>query len=440
MKKKIFIILFLFIIIQNVAAAMFYNGEEPQCDAVYVVNQETGVPLIEKNIHKKVCPACISKIMVFIIVYENTKNPDEKIHVTNKVLDLINPKSFTCKLKDGDELSISELLHGMLMASLDDAVMVLADYVSGGHVDKFVQMMNDKAVSLGCNDTYFNHPANYCSENHQHSTAADVYKIASYAMNIPDFVKIVNKTTYNVFGDERDPLVTTNHMIDRNRGGKYYYPYARGIKTGFCDEAGRCLVSTATKNGCTYMCVALGGPVKDENGKRIQNNTAMMDSKKIYSWLFENLKLEKICSGDFPLGEVGLEFAWRKDKLLLIPEKDFSSILPKRTNKNEVSVKFDLPKSIKAPVKKGDVIGTAAFFLGNQKLGTVNLISNETARKNIVVVFMKTLKNIVSSPIFIIIFIIFILVVFFYLHAIIDKNKRLKKKNKVKKFPPKKYG
>ncbi len=440
MKKKFlaFLALFFVFIQSMTASASLYRGEELSSDVVYVVNQNTGISIFEKNINKRRCPASITKIMTFIVVYENTKNRDETMaQVLLPALKLIeDDEAQICGLRDGEVFSVTALLHCLMISSGCDAALVLADHVGNGDIDKFVQMMNDKAISLGCADTHFTNPHGLYNEE-LYSTAADLYKIASYAMKIPEFAQIVKKTQCSVFGDERDPLVTTNKMLDKNRGGKYYYPYVQGIRTGYCNEAGRCLVSIATKNECTYMCIILGAPTTDEKGNRLKDNIAMIETKKIYSWIFDNLKLEKIYSTDFPLGEVNLELAWRKDKLLLVPEKEVGVILPKNADRNDINIKFDLPKTVEAPVKQGDIIGTVSFLFGNQTLCSVKLVSSETIAKNFIMTLIRTFKNIFTSPIFVTIFIILILVVSFFLAGIISKNKELKKRNKIKKFSKK---
>ncbi len=438
MKKKLYLIILSLLIFTNFRgahAATFYNGNL-NSDAVYVVNKDTGMPVIEKNINKKRSPASITKIMTFIVAYEKFKDKDintTKIKASQDVLDLVDPESSGCELKDGEELTISDLFHCMLICSSGDASMVLANY-AGGSIENFVNLMNEKTQALGCADTHFTNPDGFYNDG-QYTTAEDVYKITSYAMNIPGFLNIVAKSEYRLFGDERDPIITTNKMIDPKRGGEYYLPCVKGIKTGYFNEAGRCLVSYAQKNNSTYIGIVLGGPVADEKGNKIEQNMAMIDTKNIYTWIFENLKNIKLYPKDFPVAEIGLELAWKHDKLLLSPDEDFYAVLPAQTEKTDVTVKVSAPERIDAPVNKGDIIGTADVFYKDQKIGTFNVVSAETFGKNYVLVILRACKKVISSPVFIILFSLFMLFAIFYTLMMIRENKRRKKRNKIKKFP-----
>ena len=158
------------------------------------------------------------------------------------------------------------LLHGLMIRSGNDASLVLADYVCNGDINQFVEMMNQKAQELGCQDTHFTNPHGLHDENH-YTTARDLYLITKYAMTLPNFMEISSKVSYVLPATNKQEtrrITTTNHLINQNAEGNYYYMYAKGIKTGAHDQAGYCLVSTAIRNGYSYMCVALGAPSVDE--------------------------------------------------------------------------------------------------------------------------------------------------------------------------------
>lgn len=436
MNKKIGIILAaisIFFNIVSVNAAMFY--EEPlDCAAVYVVNKSTGMPIVEKNIHEKRSPASLTKMMTYIIASESCENHDIKVKVKKEVLDLVDPESSGVKLKDGEEITLHNLFNCMLICSSGDAAMVVADYVGGGSVENFVSKMNEKAKVLGCTSTNFANPDGFYNKD-QYTTVEDMYKITKFAMEFPEFMSIVSKTECNVFGDDRDPIITTNKMIDIKRGGEYYYPYVKGIKTGYCQEAGRCLASYAEKGENAYISIVMGGPTIDENGIKIEKNMAMSDTKKIYSWAFENLKTLKLYPKEFPIAEVNLEYVWKHDKLLLVPDSDFSLNLPLTAKKDDISIKVNAPNSIKAPVEKGDVIGNAEVFYLGQKVGEFNVVSDSNFKKSYILVIFKGLESVIKSSVVILLLIVFLIFVFLYVIALIKENKKMRRKNKVKKFP-----
>ncbi len=416
-------------------AAMLYD-KELNSAAVYVVDMNTDIPIIEKNINERRSPASLTKMMTFIVAREMAGDINKtKVKVRQEVIDAVDPDSSGVKLKNDEEISLNNLFHAMLISSSGYAAMVIADYFGDGDISKFVDKMNSKAEGLGCINTHFANPDGFYDED-QYSTALDIYKITRYAMNIPGFLNIVSKSECNIFGDDRDPVITTNKMLDPKRGGEYYYPYVKGIKTGYLEEAGRCLVSFAQKNGSSYLSVVMGGPIQDSNGNKIKKNMAMIDTKKIYIWAFDELKQVKLYSKNSPIDEIPIELVWNHDKLLLVPEVDFLTSLPADFKQNDVVLKLSIPEKIEAPVSYGDVIGNADVFYKGQKIGSFNVVSSATFKKSHFLVVMRFLGQIVSSPIFMVIFLLFLVSLIAYLFLLVRARRIRKKRGKIKRFPP----
>lgn len=280
----------------NFASAANFNIDfTPSCEALYLYNLDTNTVIYDKNSDKKMFPASLTKIMTYIIVADNVKDFDNTFVTAKKeTLDvLLGTGSSVSGIKANDVLSVTQLLHCLMIKSGNDAALVLADFIADGNVDNFVDMMNQKAAELGCSNTHFVNPHGLHDDDH-YTTATDLMIITKYAMELPQFMEICSTPTSYILGKDKYPLVTTNSMIDQARGGKYYYQYARGIKTGHTEKAGWCLVSTAVYNGYSYLCVALGAPFKDATGTKILDNYAMLDSKAIYRWAFTNLELKPI--------------------------------------------------------------------------------------------------------------------------------------------------
>ncbi|MDO4200003.1 MAG: serine hydrolase [Clostridia bacterium] len=417
----------------GVLAFSFYN-EPLDSVAVYVVNEDTDLPIIEKNIHEKRSPASLTKIMTVIIAHESVPNiADTKVLVRQEVLDKVDPDSSGVHLKAGEEISVLDLMHCILICSSGHAANVLADYVGEGDIQNFVDKMNAKAAEIGCENTHFENPDGIYSEN-QYSTAFDMYKITQYARNIPIFNSITSMCEYRCFGDERDPIITTNHTMDSKRGGIYYCPYVKGIKTGYTKEAGRCLISRAEGNGMSYIAVVMGGPTEDENGKPIEKNMAMLDTKNIYSWIYKNLQFEKLYPKDFPVVEVSLKYVWGVDKLLLRPEKDFFAIVPKDFKKEDITIKTQIPEYIEATVKEGEILGSAEVFYKGERIGSFKLVSPKTYKRNLFVQFLDFCKKLFSNPIFIILFIIILILAALYIIAMLKAARRRRRRRKVRRF------
>ena len=404
-----------------------YNvGFEPACYAVLLHNLDSNCDIYSRNKTEKVYPASLTKIMNYIIVVENVQDLENtRVEIKKEIIDnLLGTGSSMSNLKAGESYSINQLLHCMMIKSGNDAALTLADYVGHGDIGNFVNMMNKKAEQLGCSNTHFVNPHGLYDENH-YTTAEDLLKITKHAMTLPNFVEITSKVTSDILGPGKYPLVTTNSMIDPVRGGKYYYKYAKGIKTGYESQAGRCLVSTAINNGYTYICIALGGFSEKEN-------QAMLDSKNLYQWAFNNLSLKPIIDKNKPIGEVKLKFAWKKDSLQLLPAGDYSVMLPKSVLASSIDIKLNVPDEVNATVTVGQKIGTADLFYANNKVATIDVVSGENVNRNYFVFILYLLKVIFGSIWFKIAFFIFLGLVVFYIFSFFRYNK-IKRKRKTRK-------
>jgi D-alanyl-D-alanine carboxypeptidase (penicillin-binding protein 5/6) len=424
-------------------AANFSIGFEPSCAAVELVNLDTGTVVYQKNPDERREPASLTKIMTYIIVSEHVKDlQGTQVTVSKEVVDrLLGTGSSMSGIRAGSVLTVYQLLNCMMVPSGNDAALVLADYVGGGSVEKFVDLMNKKAKALGCTGTHFANPHGLHNDGH-YTTAADLVKITRCAMSLPYFVQICSQTRYTYkpvggpnAGKQMPTLSTTNLLIDKNAlGGKYYYQYAKGIKTGHTDEAGYCLISTASAYGYTYLCVALGAPSEDANGKAVKTRGEMLDSASLYRWALKNLELKKVVGTDQSLGEVKLNYAWKKDSLLLTAEKSYSAILPKDVSESSIIIDKTVPDHVDAPVKKGQVIGKATLKYANQTLATINLVAFESVERSELLHMTDVIKSIFTSVWFLAVAALIILLVMVYIILTLVYNRKKKNMRKVKKY------
>lgn len=424
-------------------AANFSIGFDTSCAAIELVNLDTGTTVYQKNADERREPASLTKIMTYIVVSEQVKNlQGTQVTISKDVVSrLLGTGSSMSNIRVGNVLTVYQLLNCMMVPSGNDAALVLADYVGGGDVNKFVDLMNEKAKALGCTGTHFANPHGLHNDNH-YTTASDLVKITRYAMSLPYFMQICSQTRYSYkpvggpdAGKQMPTLSTTNLLIDKNAlGGEYYYQFAKGIKTGHTDEAGYCLISTASAYGYTYLCVALGAPSVDANGKAVKTRGEMLDSAALYRWALKNLELKKIVGTDQSLGEVKLNYAWQKDSLLLTAEKSYSAILPKDVSESSIIIDKTIPDHVDAPVKKGQVIGKATLKYADQTLATVNLVASESVERSELLHMTDVVKSIFTSVWFLIIVALIILLVAIYVILTLIYNRKKKNIRKVKKY------
>lgn len=364
-------------------AADYGCDVETVTNAVYMENLDTGNVVFEKNAKEKVYPASTTKILTYIVVSENISDLDgTKVEISEEVLSGLDPESSVMGLSEhiGESVSVRDLLYGLMLPSGNDAALVLSNYV-GGSVSGFVSMMNEKAAQLHCENTHFTSPHGLFDTNH-YTTAADMAVITKYAMTLDGFMEICSATHHEVnsySSSEGETIETTNYLIDETqKGGYYYYSYAKGIKTGFTDEAGRCLVSTAQKDGYNYLIVALGAAYSYEE----DINYAMLDSRDLYEWAFEHIGYQVVMSGTDVLGQTEVKFSKDDKKINLVPSGDVSSLLPNDYDHARVTTQTQVKEDIEAPVKQGDILGSVSVYLDGELIDTKDIIAADSAERD----------------------------------------------------------
>lgn len=460
MKKKLSVFISALLVICTVFsiailpanAANYKNKVKVASKSALLVDLETGQTVYEKGADKKRYPASTTKIMTYIIVAENVNNfKRAEVLVKQAVLDKLNGTGSSMANVGshvGKKMSVLDLLYSMMVPSGNDAAMVLADYIGGNtlaskgksrdnidsNIRQFVSMMNAKAKKLGCKNTHFMNPDGLHDEKH-YTTARDLSKMALYALDLPEFSKITNTTTYFIQGEDY-PLITTNYLIDANRGGNYYYQYAQGIKTGTTDEAGHCLVTVGKADGNSYLGVFLKSPYNPDPTKDVYGT--MIDAKELFRWSLTQLALNQVASAETPMREVKLNLAWGKNSVQLVPEKNINAIVPKSYKDSDIKIETKAPEEgIDAPVKKGDVVGKAVVYYDGEevdkktKLAEVNLVSSETVERSEILFYWSVITKFVSSIWFKIVLgvIVFLLIIYIIISTISKRRSRKRRRN-----------
>ena len=218
-----------------------------------------------QNIFNKMYPASITKVMTALVTLKNC-SLDETVTVGEECQD-IESGSSVCMIEPGDQLTVEQLLYGLLLNSGNDAAMSLAVYV-GGTVDNFVNMMNEEAASLGATGTHFANPHGLHDENH-YTTPYDIYLMLKEALNYPEFTDITQMSSYTVTykhsdgSDASTTLTATDHYLT----GEATTPKdvtILGGKTGTTDKAGNCLaLLSQNAYGKPFISIVMGASSKD---------------------------------------------------------------------------------------------------------------------------------------------------------------------------------
>lgn len=415
------------------ASALWTPPATPSCNAVYLVNEDTGTVIYQKNAQEKIYPASTTKLMTAILVYEKFK---DKLNTTVAVQrDDITPLEgkfgSLVPLKVDEQLTIEQLLYCLLVKSGDDSADVLAR-VTSGSIDNFVEEMNAKAKKIGAKYTHYVNPHGLHDPDH-YTTAYDTYLIAKYAMQYDELAKIVASSSYSMPATNKTAATsfanTNSLLIPGNKN--FYYKYVKGIKTGTTTPAGACLVSYAEKDGQTYYCVAMGGK-KGSDG----SNTAFSETKALYQWAFGNFQIEPIVKTTETEAQVNVELASNVTQLDLVPEKQLNSLVPKDFQTSDVKVTRHIPKSVDAPIKKGQKIGTEDLVIvdsktnAQKKLGTVALVAGKDVSRSTPLYILSVTRRFFNSIWFKILAVLLILVLIGYVCISVRYNRRKKMINR----------
>lgn len=346
-----------------------YNvyGDSPTVAApsAILIDAETGKVLYSKNADAKMYPASTTKIMTGMLAAQYG-NLDEQVTASPNVVKIERGSSQIYIVPD-EVLTMEQLLYALLLESANDSAIAIAEHV-GGSIEDFVEMMNAKAKELGAVNTHFVNPHGLHNENH-YTTARDLSTLAREAMRNPIFRQIVGTFHYEIpqtnKQDARNYITNTNKMV-WTINNKYKYENAIGIKTGYTKEAKNCLVGGASKNGMELISVILG----DENGSLYPDSIALLE------YGFNNFKKLPLLQKDMIVTTVNIKNGDRK--LNLLAAEDYSIVgLDEDLEELQKTKTFNIDESIKAPVKKGDIIGTVSFMVNGKEQKNIQLKAEE---------------------------------------------------------------
>lgn len=373
MKKIIFgLLAFLFFI--NV-----YKAEElaPNAKSAVLMNYETGQIVYEKNSKEKLPPASMTKMMTLLLIMEAID--EGSISYTDEVIISKNAASMGGSqifVEEGSKLKVEELIKGIAIASGNDAAVAMSEKI-GGSLENFVAMMNDKCSEIGCVNTHFANVHGLDDDNH-YSCAHDMALIGKELVHHQDILRFTS--TYEEYLNKPDGtkiwLVNTNKLVR-------FMPGVDGLKTGFTANAMYCLTATGLRNNIRFISTVMGVPTSTLRSE---------DTTNLLNYGFNNYKINEVVSEDRELGKVNIE----KGK---IDEADLKVVEGVRELKkiNEESSEYEyivnVDKSIKAPVYKGNVIGSLDVLNNGTKIYSVDLTVKEDVLKSSVFdLFIDNLK------------------------------------------------
>ncbi len=343
----------------NVSAGAVSVSAKGYC----LINADTFEVLAGENIHKKLPMASTTKIMTSLILAERG-NLEREVTVTEQ---MVTVEGSSMGLLAGDKVSYYELLVGMLLPSGNDAANSTAILVAGS-VEKFAEMMNQKADEIGMKNTHFVTPSGLDSEEH-YSTAYDMALLAAFALKNDTIREIVSKESITVsFGNPPYQRTLYNHNKLLNQ-----YDKCIGVKTGFTKKSGRCLVSAASDNGCTVVAVTLNAPNDwNDHKELLQFGLGEISIRDVTNNINSNVSV---------VGGV-------KDSVSVSTERFMCGLSD--ASSGSVTAKAYIKPFVYAPVFAGQSIGIVEYYYNGRMIKTNDIISLESVE---VKVYKPTFKQ-----------------------------------------------
>jgi len=379
--KKIFVILFLFLSFNTVVKA---EGEVvTNAKSAILIEASTGKILFEKNSSAKSAPASMTKMMSLLLIMENIDNGnlkmDELVRTSKFASSMGGSQIF---LEENEEMTVEDMLKGITIGSANDATVALAERIAGTE-EKFVSMMNDKARELGLKNTNFKNTTGLDEANHYSS----VYDMAMIAKELVKHKKILEfssiyETYLRTDTDSKFWLVNTNKLVR-------FYPGVDGLKTGYTDDAGYCLTATIKKDNMRLIAVVMGEPTSTIRNTEVSN---LIDygynlyQKEIYVTVEEVLDTVEVEKGN-------------KRYANIVVKEDVATVNKKGYKIGELSFETNVGK-LKAPIKKGESVGTLIIKEDGKKVKEVDVTVDENVEKaGFLTMYARYLIDIVAGKI-----------------------------------------
>ena len=362
---KIFFIILVFTLFHQ------KSYSELTIDANYVILQDhlSGEILYEKDAHTKIYPASMTKIMTSIIVFDLLKKGetslDEMITISEKAWRMSQSGYSSMFIMLNDQVSVEDLLKGIIIVSGNDACIALAEGLSGTEQD-FVVLMNEKAEELGLENTNFNNSSGI-NDVYNYSTARDILIMSQYMIqNYPEYYSYFKDTTFTWDRTGGDPITQGNRnpLLYKNIG-------ADGIKTGFLTVEKYSLASSIQVGERRLTAVASGFETK---------NSRSRESLKLLNWGLKKFDTIQVAKTSEVMTSLNV-WLGKKAKVKILPSEDVYLTIPKRKKKIiKAILEYDGP--IQAPIKKGDTLGTLNVYVSDELKKQINILAAEDIEKS----------------------------------------------------------
>ena len=333
---------------------------ELDCKSAILIEASTGKVLYEKDADMALPPASVTKVMTLLLVMEAIEEGRLKYG------DTVRASANACSmggsqiyLKENEEMSVEDMLKSVVIASANDAAVALAEHIAGSE-EEFVRRMNKRAEELGMKNTRFENTNGLDDTTDSHLTSArDIAIMSRELIKYPKILEYSSTWMDSVRGGEFG-LTNTNRLVR-------FYKGATGLKTGSTAKAGFCISATAERDGMGLICVIMGAPSRD-----VRNSAAV----KLLDYGFSDYALYRDEGGRLPPVKV----TKGEKRELIVTYNGFSAVM-KKSDIGLIKKEISLPEQIDAPIEKGSAVGSVIYKVGDNEIGRVDIVAEESVEK-----------------------------------------------------------
>ncbi|NLL82408.1 MAG: D-alanyl-D-alanine carboxypeptidase [Tissierellia bacterium] len=381
MKKKTISLFFLIIMLLNPAVA--FAELEVTCKSALLMDYNTGKVIFAHNEHEKLPPASVTKIMTLLLAMEAIDSGklkmDDKVVISQYASSMGGTQIY---LEQGEVQTVEDLIKAVSIRSANDAAVALGEAISGTN-EGFINLMNERAKTLGMNNTHFVNSSGLPTENH-YTTAYDIALMSRELMKHSDIQKYLTTYMEDILvgraKDDTQVMVNTNKLIRDYEG-------TTGIKTGSTNEAKYCLSASAKRGDLYLISVILGAET---------SNIRFNEATKLLDYGFANYDSIAIGKKGDVIAKIPIEKASQRN-IELVLERDSFALLPKG-NSGNLKKEVNYKENIKSPIKQGDVLGSLTILLDNKEIEKINLIAkNDVENAKIFLMLKRTFQSFITG-------------------------------------------
>ncbi len=362
MKKTMSVVMTLLLIFCFTFFGYAVNGDETgeltiKAKSAVLMDVSTGQVLYKYNENEKLPPASVTKIMSLLLIAEAIDSG--KIKLTDEVTasaDAAAKGGSQIWLKEGETMTVDEMLKAVAIASANDACCALGEYIAGSET-AFVKMMNDKAKELGMKNTNFENCSGLDDDTVDHLTTAYDIGLMSVELLKHEFIQDYTTVWMDSLRDGKTELVNTNKLVR-------FYNGTTGLKTGTTSKAGKCLSASAKRDGLHLVAVVMGSETSDDRFET---------AKTLLNYGFANYESVQLTVDENLITDVTV-IRGETDKIK--PEyEEIKTVTLKKGDKDKISTEITLSTDAQAPIENGQILGNIKFVLGEETVGECKLFS-----------------------------------------------------------------